>query len=492
MAQSSLSQPQSLQPQHWSVATKLVVLTAPVLLLSSALLGWLTVDPPWLFWSALGFSLFLTIWIFVGARVVVTRPLRQLVQEMDRILLLGGEIKDAGVATSHTWLSAEIRALWTHFLRMHETILKEQRERAAELEREAAAHESLNRRLLELNQVAQMIQQAVSENEVYRTLSHTLHQALPLRQVLILRLNPSEDRLQIVWTWPKREDLTPDAYPVWDNPSRCPVIRSGRDYRVHDVSQDLTCNDSLSNKESGGYWCVPLLIGGRTIGVVHLVSREPHCWTEEARKWVEALINSAAPMIGHLQHLERASRRAMIDELTGAYNRRFLEEFLGKMIVPEERRKGQSISILMIDLDHFKQVNDAFGHQVGDEVLKAIATTLHRSLKDTDVLARYGGEEFTVVLPRTDTPTAAIVAERLRAAVADMSFRRLAPAAPDRLTISIGVATYPSHARTVPELLRCADEALYQAKSLGRNRVVCVCSNFSEGSTHQPLLTERN
>ena len=162
------------------------------------------------------------------------------------------------------------------------------------------------------------------------------------------------------------------------------------------------------------------------------------------------------------------------------------------MIVPEERRKGQNISILMIDLDHFKQVNDAFGHQVGDEVLKAIASTLHRSLKDTDVLARYGGEEFTAVLPRTDTATAAIVAERLRAAVAEMSFRRLAPAAPDRLTISIGVATYPSHARTVPELLRCADEALYQAKALGRNRVVCVCSNYSAGSSSQALLTERN
>ena len=99
---------------------------------------------------------------------------------------------------------------------------------------------------------------------------------------------------------------------------------------------------------------------------------------------------------------------------------------------------------------------------------------MHRILKESDVLARYGGEEFVVVLPRTGTVEAAGVAERLRLAVEDLSLRKLATVAPDHITISLGVATYPTHAITVEDLIRTADEALYQAKSLGRNRIVCT------------------
>jgi diguanylate cyclase (GGDEF)-like protein len=325
-----------------------------------------------------------------------------------------------------------------------------------------------------MQKITQSMQQAISEEEVYRILCHTLQQSLALRQILILRLNASEDRLETIWTAPKREDIPIDGYPVWNEPHRCPVIRSGREYKVQDTSRDLVCSSSVSNKQAGGYWCVPLVIGGRTIGVVHLVSQEPGRWTEDTCHWIEALVNVAAPMIGHLQHLERAKRRALIDELTGAYNRRFLEETLAKLVVPDDRRRGQALSLMVIDLDHFKKVNDTYGHQVGDLVLKTVAQTLHRTLKESDVLARYGGEEFVIVLPRTDTAGAVAVGERLRIAVAGLSLRKLAPVAPERVTISIGVASYPVHATTVAELIRAADEALYQSKSQGRNRVTCA------------------
>jgi len=492
MDQSSSKHP---LPRNWSTAAKLSLLVFPFLALCAISLAWIIPDRPWVLWAGAVVCVLLTGVIFQGTRLVVTQPLRRLALEMERIAQSGGEIS---AGTDQAWarpsVGEEIRGLWQKFSGAYQRIWKEQKDRALELQREAAAHESLTRRLLELHQVAQMIHQAISEHDIYRTLAHTLYAVLPLRQVLILRLNPSEDRLQIVWTWPKRDDLSLDAYPVWDKPSSCPVIRSGREYLVQRVGRDLTCASSLSNSEGDGYWCVPLVIGGRTIGVVHLASSVPDCWTEQSRKWVEALINSAAPMIGHLQHLERAKRRAMIDELTGAYNRRFLEEFLAKMIVPEERRRNQQLSLLMIDLDHFKLVNDTYGHPVGDEVLKAVASTLHRNLKESDVLARYGGEEFTVILPRTDSTSAAIVAERLRSAIANLSFCKLAPSVPDRVTISIGVAAYPSHARTVSELIRCADEALYQAKSLGRNRVVCVCANSLATAGHQTqtVTPERN
>jgi diguanylate cyclase (GGDEF)-like protein len=425
----------------------------------------------------------LVVW---GTRRVVTHPVRFLTQQMREIAHGKGELTEAPDIPKATEeaMGEEVRVLWDQFWEMHGAIEASQRERSLELQRQAEALQSMTDRLLDLHRIGQTIQQATSEEEVYRILSHTLQRGLDLRQILILRLNASEDRLEIMWAAPKRDDLVVDSYPVWSEPLSCPVIRSGREYRVGDIRRDLTCQFSLSNTGDGAYWCVPLVIGGRTIGVAHLVSSEPNCWTDDTRQWVEALINVAAPMIGHLQHIEKAKRRALVDELTGTYNRRFLDEVLGKMVLPDERRRRQSLSVLMIDLDHFKAVNDTFGHHVGDIVLKTVASVMHRGLKSSDILVRYGGEEFTVVLPQTDANGATVVAERLRAAVADFSLRRLAPAAPDHITISIGVASYPTHASSVSDLLRIADEALYQAKALGRNRVICAPTSRSAAGTH--------
>ena len=427
-----------------------------------------------------GFSIgvLLLVVLFIGTREMVTRPLQTLTGQLQDLSRGQGDFSQAPPARSWSGfaMGEEVRNLWTQLRRMHQSVEAQQRERDRELQRKAEAHSVLNRRLLDLHQKTRSIQQAISEEDVYRILAHTFLQALPLKQIIILRLNASEDRLEVVHTAPSRPDLRPNSYPVWDRPMHCPVIRTGVEYKVQDVFQDLTCPSSLSNSEPGAYWCLPLVMGGRTIGVIHLVSTETFCWTEEAHQWIDALISVAAPMIGHLQHLERAKRRALMDELTGIYNRRFLEEFLSKTIVQGERRKGQVVSLVMMDLDRFKSVNDTYGHQVGDLVLKTVASTLHRVLKENDVLARYGGEEFTVVLPHTDEAGALSVAERLRKAVEELSFRRLSPHTPDRITMSAGVATYPTHARSVIELLRAADAALYQAKASGRNRVACAPS----------------
>jgi diguanylate cyclase (GGDEF)-like protein len=434
-------------------------------------------DQLWLVGGGCGISLLVMLLIVWGSRVVVTQPVRELTAQMQKVSGAGGDVAEEPTVHRRTEqaMGEEIRQLWHGFWDMYLSLRQHQMERAADLEQQAGEMQILNQRLIDMQKITQSMQQAISEEEVYRILCHTLQQSLPsLKQILILRLNASEDRLETIWTAPKREDIAIDGYPVWNEPHKCPVIRSGREYKVQDISRDLVCASSVSNKQAGGYWCVPLVIGGRTIGVVHLVSQETNRWTEDTCHWIEALVNVAAPMIGHLQHLERAKRRALIDELTGAYNRRFLEEALAKLVVPDDRRRGQVLSLMVIDLDHFKKVNDTYGHQVGDLVLKTVAQTLHRTLKESDVLARYGGEEFVVVLPRTDTAGAVAVAERLRIAVAGLSLRKLAPVAPERVTISVGVATYPIHATTVAELIRTADEALYQSKSQGRNRVTCA------------------
>jgi two-component system, cell cycle response regulator len=162
---------------------------------------------------------------------------------------------------------------------------------------------------------------------------------------------------------------------------------------------------------------------------------------------------------------------ATTDHLTLALNRRaFMERLTGEM--DRARRYALSVALMMIDLDHFKRINDTYGHLVGDEVLREVAKTLQREARTVDVVARYGGEEFCVILPETSVEGALAFGERVRdriasqPAVSDRDFRGL------HITVSVGVATIPNPRVNTPEdFIALADEALYRAKGLGRNRV---------------------
>jgi diguanylate cyclase (GGDEF)-like protein/PAS domain S-box-containing protein len=159
---------------------------------------------------------------------------------------------------------------------------------------------------------------------------------------------------------------------------------------------------------------------------------------------------------------------AVRDGLTGLYNRRYLDETLDRE-VSRARREGNPLSLVMLDIDNFKRVNDTCGHQVGDEVLRMLATTLLGDIRVEDVACRYGGEEFLILLPNMPLEKAVQRAEAWRVAIAGLSIAlgdiNLA------FTISLGVAAYPEHGKTPDDLTRCADRALYRAKSAGRNRV---------------------
>jgi two-component system, cell cycle response regulator len=157
-------------------------------------------------------------------------------------------------------------------------------------------------------------------------------------------------------------------------------------------------------------------------------------------------------------------RLAITDALTGLHNRRFFEEIL-RMEADRATRTGRPLGLLVIDLDHFKQVNDRHGHQVGDRVLKEAAARLLNAARTSDVVARYGGEEFLVLLPGTDADVLAEVAERIRRAIGDTAIGDV------NQTTSVGAAVMPRHGHDAAELLRVADAALYRAKELGRDRV---------------------
>ena len=170
------------------------------------------------------------------------------------------------------------------------------------------------------------------------------------------------------------------------------------------------------------------------------------------------------------RRLDELRSQAVIDELTGAYNRRFLLEQL-KLRLGEARRHQTPVSLILFDLDHFKKVNDSFGHPFGDTVLKGTADLVRRHIRKEDILARYGGEEFAVMLPHTDRPGAAVLAERLRESAAGCYHSN--GEQKERVTISLGVASFPpDEANSGEELIKWADLRLYKAKESGRNRSV--------------------
>ncbi len=177
------------------------------------------------------------------------------------------------------------------------------------------------------------------------------------------------------------------------------------------------------------------------------------------------------------QNLQLSLELAITDQLTGVYNRRYMETHLSGL-VRKAKVNGKPLSMLMLDIDHFKNVNDSHGHAVGDEVLKEFAGRLQRNVRGLDLACRYGGEEFVVLMPETPPDFAMMVAERLRADVADLPFET--ESGELSITISIGMATLRTDGDTVSEtgeaMLKRADEALYQAKGEGRNRVVVAAA----------------
>ncbi len=162
---------------------------------------------------------------------------------------------------------------------------------------------------------------------------------------------------------------------------------------------------------------------------------------------------------------------AAFDQLTGLYNRHSLMELLTTEASRTHRYK-RNLSLMMMDLDHFKNVNDRYGHPTGDDILREFAQRANLLLRGNDILCRFGGEEFCVIMPETDTASAAVAAERIRSA---METEPIPTRSGDiSITVSIGVATMgPASGQTVEELIETADQALYEAKNSGRNRIVC-------------------
>ena len=252
--------------------------------------------------------------------------------------------------------------------------------------------------------------------------------------------------------------------------SHCAGLARGSMYVTNDAAAPLSVHCPVYPVESGTLACVPL-ISGETVGAVHLHWDRPNALPLDLRATVTRIAEHAALAIGNRRLLAALQGQANTDPRTGLLNSRAFDRALGEAL--EARKSDESISVLMLDLDHFKDFNDRFGHPGGDEALRTFGNVLRSCMRDGDVAARYGGEEFAVLLPGVDADTARAIAERIRERT-ESTVVSLAPGQTARMTVSIGIATAPQAGLDWVTVLRIADDALYQSKTAGRNRVTAV------------------
>jgi two-component system, cell cycle response regulator len=215
---------------------------------------------------------------------------------------------------------------------------------------------------------------------------------------------------------------------------------------------------------------VPLIVKDEVIGTFTVAATRAGAFPSDRRDMLGVIANQVAVSMQNARMYEVLEEQATTDGLTGLVNHRTFQERFSTMLGRAERH-DLSVSLLLTDIDHFKKINDSYGHPTGDEVLRRVAAILKASARKIDIVARYGGEEFALVLEGTDRAGARQLAERIRQEVEQQSF----PSAKGSFnaTLSIGVASYPDDAREKSEIIARADQALYSAKHGGRNRTVC-------------------
>jgi diguanylate cyclase (GGDEF)-like protein len=219
-------------------------------------------------------------------------------------------------------------------------------------------------------------------------------------------------------------------------------------------------------QETAARMCIPLVSFGQKLGVLALDSDRVGAFRSDETQPLESVADICATAIQNAHYVERVKQLAYLDGLTGIFNRRYFEMRIGEEIERASRFGGR-MSVLIVDIDCFKLINDEFGHLLGDEVLRQVCSIFHLQLRKIDVVCRYGGEEFAILLSQTDASQALSVANKLLRAVASWQF----PGVPRPITISGGVATFPEFGETRDELVKAADAGLYVAKQSGRNRV---------------------
>ena len=342
-------------------------------------------------------------------------------------------------------------------------------EQSSLLESSAARNEQVHG----LSELSRLLQSCVDMEEAVRVLQQQLPSLMRSTSGALYLMAASHDQLRRSFAWGD------EPYAEYFEPSECWAVRLGQSFQQPAQRGAAACAHLQSEhpREHADIHCLPLVAHGELLGVLVLdagVASDQQV-NAENEGYRRITLEQIGLSIGNLKLRESLRQQSIRDALTGLYNRRFLEESAQREVQRAVRRGAQGcndgMALLMIDVDNFKQFNDQYGHEVGDQVLCQVAAILQRQTRGSDVAARYGGEEFIIVLAEMPAGLALERAEKVRAEVEALVLQASGKSI-GTVTISIGLANFPAHGSTVEALLLAADKALYEAKHAGRNRVV--------------------
>jgi diguanylate cyclase (GGDEF)-like protein len=321
-----------------------------------------------------------------------------------------------------------------------------------------------------IHEMGDLLQACLSTTETSQIICQFMERLFPGESGALCMLNSSHNLLDAAAVWGQFQPAEA-VFP----PEDCWALRRGRAHSSDVSPMALRCKH-LEKSHQPGSLCVPLLAVGESLGVLHLrgsaavppgmSQRDPQARQLRAERTAERI----ALALVNLKLRESLRWQSIRDPLTGLFNRRYMEESLDREIRRAIRNR-QSLGTIMVDLDYFKNFNDAYGHEAGDTVLAAVGGLLQSRTRAEDIACRYGGEEFALILPDAHLEFLLKRAEELREEAKHLRVHYRGKAL-DRISLSLGLSSFPEHGNSAIDLLRIADAALYRAKAEGRDRVV--------------------
>ncbi|ACB50556.1 hypothetical protein cce_1206 [Crocosphaera subtropica ATCC 51142] len=327
--------------------------------------------------------------------------------------------------------------------------------------------EDRTQEMILLGEMTDFLQACLSISEAETTLSDLLKPIFPDFSGAVFTLKASRDLLELVASWGDSVNTNNII-----SPDQCWGLRRGTSHLGKTHSPNLYCHHIQESESIGNTICVPMIAQGDTLGLLYLHSGSVEVITPSQKRLAEAISKQIAISLANLKLRETLQYQSFRDPLTGLFNRRYLDASIDREF-HRVVRENKPLGIIMVDVDHFKQFNDTFGHDAGDIVLKRIGTFLQENVRQSDIACRFGGEEFTIILPHASLENAIERAEQLRLGIKQLHIQ-YGNQSLGLITVSLGVSAFPNHGENPRELLQNADLALYQAKEQGRDRVISV------------------
>ena len=293
------------------------------------------------------------------------------------------------------------------------------------------------------------------------------NQTSPLLAIMVF---DAHDNLKIIKSigWTDTDISSYNRYPLTKySLILAPMMAFRKPLLCENLTRHTELLQSFERTKVQSFFAFPLIVQEEVVGVVSIADPQPRTITREDVEIMASIVNQAGISIQNVLCLKEEQKKANTDGLTGLYNRRYFNEYLERLALG--LKEGSVVSLILMDIDNFKNYNDTYGHPAGDLLLRRVGQVILNTVREQDIPARYGGEEFAVILPDSGHRQALEVAERIRAAVEEIKDLKR------RVTVSVGVSTLPDCGREWSELVEFADRSLYYAKQTGKNR---VCSGY--------------